>query len=54
MNTSGIYYYAETVSAGRSVLRCDVVMEGRLVLSWRVGSPAPTDVVERHVRRVAL
>lgn len=49
-----IHYYAEPVKAGYSILRCDIVLDGEIVQSFTVGSPAPTEVIKSHERRATL
>lgn len=42
-----ILYYADWLPGERAQLRCDVIVEGELVLSYPVGSPAPLASVVR-------
>jgi hypothetical protein len=52
-----ISYYAEPVgkpSDGRAVLRCDIVVDGRLLQSYLVGTPAPAASVRAAEARYRL
>lgn len=51
---SYIAYHAEGLGHGRGVLRRDVVLDGRVLSSERVGSPGPLAAVRQHERRVKL
>jgi hypothetical protein len=47
--SDGLVYYADPLPGGRAQAMADVVHEGRVVLSWPVGSPAPRESVERWI-----
>ncbi len=49
MEPDHIHYFAEPVKPGYSILRQDVVIDGQLVISQNLGSPAPTLVVQTYV-----
>ena len=49
-----IHYYAEIIGPNRAQLHCDVVEDGRLLMSWPIGSPAPVAAVKRRERVVDL
>lgn len=49
-----IIYFAEALTGKRAQLHCDVVDDGKLVMSYPVGSPAPEAVVKRHEREITL
>lgn len=51
---SFIHYYADPLGHGRAIMRCDIVVDGAMVQSYTVGSPAPLDTVRRYERRVPL
>ena len=51
---SYISYYAEALGHGRAILRCDVVIDGELVESHTVGSPAPIESVRAAERTANL
>lgn len=51
---SFIAWYAEPLGHGRAVMRADLVADGRLVMSWTDGSPAPLATVLAHEHRVPL
>lgn len=54
--TDLIQYYAEPAKPGYSILRRDVVIDGEVIpeLSHQLGSPAPTEIVEREARTTVL
>lgn len=51
---TAVHYYAEPLGFGRGILRCDVVVDGELMMSYPVGSPAPFAIVLAAERTVPL
>lgn len=49
-----IIYWAEALSGKRAQMHCDVVDDGKLLMSWPVGSPAPEKVVREHEHELTL
>lgn len=49
-----ITYWAEPLPGQRALLHCDIVVGGKLVLSYPVGSPAPLATVQAHTGLVPL
>jgi hypothetical protein len=49
-----IEYYAEPLGNGRAIMRCDIVVEDKLLLSYTVGSPAPETTVRQHEQKISL
>lgn len=43
----GVILYAEALPGNRAQLRADVILAGRVIDSYPVGSPAPAETVER-------
>jgi hypothetical protein len=49
-----IVYFAEPLPGGRAQLHVDVVIDSQVVVSHRVGSPAPLETVRKHARVIEL
>ena len=48
------HYFAEPLGRGRAIMRCDTVIDGKLVSSQTVGSPASMATVRAHERHYRI